>query len=115
VVLVVEDEPLIRIDLADYLASSGFDVLEAAHADEALNLLERRDDIRVLVTDVDMPGSMDGLMLAHMVADRWPPVRIVVVSGHLRVGVIDIPEGSLFFSKPYHQPDLVASMRELLT
>lgn len=113
-VLVVEDEPLIRLDLSDFLAESGFVVLEAGNADEAIELLERHTDIRLIVTDVDMPGSMDGLKLARAVADRWPPIRIIVVSGHRLVEITDIPDGSLFFAKPYDQPQLLASMHELL-
>jgi len=107
-------KPIIRIDLADFLSEAGYGVVEAADADEAVSLLERDNGIRMIITDVDMPGSMDGLMLARLVADRWPPVRIVVVSGHRVVEITDIPDGSVFFSKPFHQPQLLASMRELL-
>lgn len=114
-VLVVEDEPIVRLDLSDFLVDSGFDVLEVGNADEAIEVLERRDDIRLIVTDVDMPGSMDGLKLARAVANRWPPIRIIVVSGHRLVEITDIPDGSVFFSKPYHQPQLLASIRELLS
>lgn len=114
-VLVVDDEPLVRMDLADFLIHSGYDVIEAGDADEAIGILEGRLDIRLIITDVDMPGSMDGLKLARAVADRWPPVRIIVVSGHRLVEVTDIPDGSVFFSKPCHQPQLLASVRELLS
>lgn len=113
-VLVVEDEPLIRIDLTDYLTDCGFSVVEAGSADEAVEILESHSDIGIVVTDVDMPGSMDGLALARAVSERWPPVRIIVVSGHRVVEITDIPDGSVFFAKPYSQPQLVSSMRELL-
>lgn len=113
-VLVVEDEPLVRIDIADYLSDHGFDVIEAANADEAIALLETVPRIRLLFTDVDMPGSMDGLKLAAAVAKRWPPVRIIVTSGHRIVDIADIPDGSVFFSKPYRQDAITASIVELL-
>lgn len=114
-ILVVEDEVFIRLDLVDFLRRSGHDVLEAEDADAAIRLLESHDDIRLIITDVDMPGSMDGLKLARAVADRWPPIRIIVVSGHRLVEITDIPDGSVFFAKPYHQPQLLASMQELLS
>lgn len=113
-ILVVEDEPLVRMDLSDFLRDAGFDVLEAGNGDEAVRILELHDEVRLVVTDVDMPGSMDGLKLARAVADRWPPVRIIVVSGHRLVERGDIPDGSLFFPKPYRQAQLLASMHELL-
>lgn len=113
-ILLVEDEPLIRIDLADFLVEAGFRVFEANNADEAIALLETNGDIRVIITDVDMPGSMDGLKLAQAVAKRWPPIRIIVVSGHRQVEITDIPDGSVFFSKPFSQPGMLSSMRELL-
>lgn len=108
----MEDEPIVRMDLTDFLTNAGFHVLEAGDADDAVHLLERHKDIRLIVTDVDMPGSMDGLKLARAVADRWPPIRIIVVSGHRLVEITDIPDGSVFFAKPYR---LLAYMRELLT
>lgn len=113
-VLVVEDEPIVRMDIVDYLEDAGFEVVEAANAAEALAALERHDDIRLVFTDVDMPGTMDGLMLAAVVSDRWPPVRIIVTSGHRTVEITDIPDGSVFFSKPYQAKNVIASMNELL-
>lgn len=114
VVLVVEDEALVRMDVAEHLAEQGYEVVEAANADEAIAILERDRRIRLVFTDVDMPGSMDGLKLAAAVADRWPPVRIIVASGHRIVEITDIPDGSVFFSKPYRYGEIVASIRELL-
>lgn len=113
-VLVVEDEAIVRVDIADQLSDTGFVVLEAANADEAIVLLETNPAIRLIFTDVDMPGSMDGLRLAAAVADRWPPVRIIVTSGHRIVSVTDMPNGSVFFSKPYRSQDIVTSMQKLL-
>jgi len=111
-VLLVEDEVLVRMDIADSLAESGFDVLEAGSADEAI--LETNDAIRLIITDIDMPGSMDGLKLAAAVRDRWPPIRIIVTSGNRIVEITDLPDGSVFFAKPYQSSQLVASMHQLL-
>ncbi|QPC88835.1 response regulator (plasmid) [Mesorhizobium sp. NBSH29] len=113
-ILVVEDEFLIRMDLVDYLSVEGFEVFEAAHADEAIAILEANDQIQVMFTDVDMPGSMDGLKLSAAVRDRWPPVRIVVTSGHRAVALTDLPEGSPFYAKPYDHAAIAASLRDLL-
>jgi CheY-like chemotaxis protein len=79
--LVVEDETFVRMDVVEMLRVAGFDVLEAANADEAIGMLERSTDIRLVVTDIDMPGSMNGLKLAAAVRDRWPPVSIIATSG----------------------------------
>ena len=114
VVLVVEDEPLVRLDIADCLSDEGFDVIEAANADEAINALKANDRIRLLFTDVDMPGSMDGLKLATLASERWPPVSIIVTSGHRLVEISDIPDGSVFFAKPYSHAAIVASVREMV-
>ena len=113
-VLVVEDEILVAMDLEMTLEENGFRVLKAPNADKALELLEAHNEIQLIITDIDMPGSMDGLRLAAAVSDRWPPTRIILVSGHRMVGVADIPDGSLFFSKPYRHADILSSMRELL-
>ena len=79
-ILVVEDEALLRIDAAETLGAAGFDVLEAGDADQAILLLERNTNIRLIFTDIDMPGSMNGLRLAAAVRDRWPPIRIIATS-----------------------------------
>ncbi len=113
-VLIVEDEPLVRLDIADYLSREGFEVHEAANADDALNILEVTSDIRILFTDIDMPGSMDGLALSAAVRDRWPPVQIIVTSGHRFVDMHDLPSGSLFFAKPYRPPDVIRSMHDMI-
>ena len=102
VVLVVEDEALIRMNAAEVIEDAGYRVIEAAHADEAIRILETHDDITIIFTDIDMPvGSMDGLLLAAAVRDRWPPIRIIATSGRVEVRHGDLPVGSLFLSKPY--------------
>jgi CheY-like chemotaxis protein len=112
-VLVVEDEALIRMDMVDFLQREGFEVFEAAHAAAAIEILERTPSISVIFTDIDMPGTMDGLALAAAVRDRWPPVKIVVTSGHQTVEQSELPDGGRFFSKPYRHDAVAATFREL--
>lgn len=100
-VLVVEDEPLIRMDVVDLLEEAGFTVLDVDSGEGALAVLERHPGIGALFTDVDMPGRIDGLALAHEVSRRWPSVRIVVTSGKVNIGIGDLPSGGRFFPKPY--------------
>lgn len=100
VILVVEDELLIRMHAVEMIEHAGFEVVEAANADEAISILEARSDITVIFTDIQMPGSMDGLKLAAAVRDRWPPVKIVTTSGHVKVGAGDLPDGGRFLPKP---------------
>jgi two-component system, response regulator PdtaR len=102
VVLIVEDEFLIRMDAVDMVRAAGFDVVEAANADEAILILESRFDITVVFTDVQMPDSMDGLKLALAIRGRWPPIRIVATSGLDNLGTEDLPSGSRFLPKPYN-------------
>ena len=83
--LIVEDEFLLRMDAAEAIGAAGFEVIEAANADEAIEVLEARPDITVVFTDIQMPGSMDGLKLARAVRGRWPPIKIIATSGHLHV------------------------------
>lgn len=113
-VLVVEDEPLIRMDITDYLTDQGLMVYEAPDADAAIAILEKHPHIRVMFTDVDMPGSMDGLKLSAAVRNRWLPVKIIVTSGHRMVDIEDIPDGGVFFSKPYSNDVVLTSIRNLI-
>jgi two-component system, response regulator PdtaR len=101
VVLIVEDEFLIRTASAEAIRDAGFEVLEAADADAAIVILESRSHIRVVFTDIHMPGSMDGAKLAHAIKHRWPPVRIIATSGRVAVETLDLPAGTIFFPKPY--------------
>ena len=109
-VLIVDDEPLIRMDLADMVEESGYGVLEAADADEAIRLLEAHPAIRILVTDIEMPGSMDGLKLAAAVRERWPPVAIIVTSGRVRPGADELPSEAVFLGKPYRRVAMSAAL-----
>src|SRR5258708_22392137 len=112
VVLVVEDESLLRMNAVDMIAGAGFEVVEAANADEAIEILEARQDITVVFTDIQMPGSMDGLKLARAVSGRWPPIKIVATSGHLHVGETDLPEGGRVLPKPYNPMQVTGVLRE---
>jgi len=110
-VLVVEDEPLLRMMAMDMVEDAGFEPIEARNADEAIALLEARTDITIVFTDVDMPGSMDGLKLAAAIRDRWPPIEIVITSGHFRLDDTEIPARTVFFPKPYDHQEVVATFR----
>jgi CheY-like chemotaxis protein len=112
-VLVVEDEPLLLYDAVDMIEQAGFRTYAARNADEAVRLLESHPDIRVLFTDVDMPGSMDGLKLAHAVRDRWPPVTVMVTSGVQRIVARDLPKEGLFFSKPYPSAAIIGTLNSI--
>ena len=113
-VLIVDDEPIVRLGAARTIEDAGFDVIQAANADEAIRILENRSDIRVVFTDIHMPGSMDGLKLAHAVRNRWPPIEIIVTSGQGRVTEKDLPKGGRFFPKPYDLGEITDTLRELV-
>ncbi len=113
-VLVVEDEHLIRMDTASSLEAEGFVVHEAANAAEAIRRLELHSEIRLIFTDVNMPGTMDGVALAHYVRGRWPPVKIIVTSGYAKVRESDLPPGSLFVEKPYNPEQISDKMTALM-
>jgi CheY-like chemotaxis protein len=115
IVLLVEDEALVRMMAADVLREEGgFKVVEAANADEALTVLEATADVRALVTDVEMPGSLDDFTLARVVKQAWPQIGIVVTSGRMAPGPKDLPSGALFMPKPYRPADLLAAVRTVL-
>ena len=114
VVLVVEDEMLLRMRTVDMVEDAGFTSVEAVDADEAVAILESRSDIALLFTDIQMPGSMDGLKLAHAVHERWPPIKIILVSGQLRLTGMDIPADSRFFSKPLEASEMIVEMRSMI-
>ena len=92
-VLIVEDESLIRMGAVVLIEDAGFEVYEAGDADAAIALLEVHKEICLIFTDVDMPGSMDGLKLVHYVRGRRPPVKIIVTSGHVKVSEDSGPSG----------------------
>jgi len=113
-VLVVEDEALIRLSALNIVEDAGFVALEASNAEEAIAILEARPDIRLVFTDIDMPGSMDGLKLAHYIRDRWPPVMLMVVSGKSIVAESQLPPGARFFQKPYPHVEIADAIIRML-
>jgi two-component system, response regulator PdtaR len=110
-VLVVEDEFFCRLHAVNLVEAAGYKAIEASNADEAIAILEVRKDIRIVFTDIDMPGSMDGLKLARAIRDRWPPIELILTSGHFDVPEGSIPERGLFFSKPYRDEEVVSALR----
>ena len=114
VVLVVEDEPLLRMNAVDAIEAAGYEVLEAGSADDAIGILETRNDVRLVFTDIQIPGSMDGLKLARAVRGRWPPIKIVATSGRVNVGPADLPDGGKFVPKPYTSAQITGVLREML-
>ena len=115
VVLVVEDSTIIRMGAVDLVLSAGYEALEACDADEAIRILESRDDVDLVFTDVQMPGTMDGIKLSHYIRDRWPPVKLIVASGIAILEESSLPGGSRFFSKPYDDHTITDAMARLLS
>ena len=100
-VLVVEDEALIAWTVEDDLTDAGYNVLVAHNAVEAVKLLESHSDITTVFTDIDMPGTLNGLKLAACVSRRWPPLKIIITTGKARPDQTEMPKGSKFLPKPY--------------
>ena len=113
-ILIVDDEPLIRIGMSSLATDWGYEALEAGNADEAIATIEQNPGVRLVLTDVDMPGTMDGIRLAHFIRGRWPPIKLVVISGKMAVSASELPEGTRFFSKPYQDHKLHEAIAELL-
>ncbi len=113
VVLVVEDDPILRMHSIDIIEDAGFTVIEAHNADEAIVILEERSDIAIVFTDVEMPGTMDGLKLARAVRDRWPPVHLILASGRTSPLAHEMPSGSRFFAKPYNDAALINALHDM--
>lgn len=113
-VLIVEDEFLLRMDIAQTLEDEGFKVFEASNADEAIAILNAQSGIHLMFTDIDMPGSMDGLKLAAAVRDRWPPIKIIVTSGHRQMSDALLPIEGKFFDKPYDASRVISVMKDMV-
>lgn len=114
IVLVVEDEMVLRMRAVDIVQDAGFVAVEAVSADDALKILESRDDISLLFTDIQMPGSMDGLSLAHATHNRWPHIKIILVSGQIAVTDADKPDDSRFFPKPLEILKMVLELQDMV-
>lgn len=113
-VLVVEDEFLIRMDVVDQLQTEGFQTLEAGTGQEALHAMEGDGQVDIVFTDVDMPGNVNGIVLAHEVQEKWPSVGIIVTSGQAVISLDALPSGACFFAKPYKMKAIFATIKELL-
>jgi CheY-like chemotaxis protein len=114
VVLLVEDEPLVRTTQVDILREADFWVVEADDADEAFEILKRRQDVKVVLTDVDMPGSIDGFEFARLVAQGWPEVGVLVISGKTAPTPGDMPPNAVFAPKPVRPADLVEQLQAIM-
>jgi CheY-like chemotaxis protein len=110
----VEDESILRMAMVHLFEEAGFEVPEAANATDAIAILEARADIRLVVTDVQMPGSMDGLRLAAAIRNRWPPIELIIVSGRVHPGAAELPARAHFLSKPYTAASLLALAHQCL-
>ena len=113
-ILIVEDEALVRVIGSDALEDAGYDVLEAASSDEALRLLDANDDVRLLFTDIRMPGKLDGLQLANLVHERWPRIKILITSGDTWPSQDRIPDDGRFIAKPYKVTALCDQVDEII-
>jgi CheY-like chemotaxis protein len=114
VILVVEDEAIIRMGAVQMLEDAGFAVVEASNADDALAILELPNDIRAVFTDINMPGTLDGLRLARAVRGRWPPIHLILTSGLISPSEEEFPANGRFIRKPYRAEHVIATLRELL-
>jgi CheY-like chemotaxis protein len=114
VALIVEDDSLLRELAAELLDDAGFVALEAADAEQAIAVLEVRSDVAAIFTDINLPGLMDGLQLAHVVRERWPAIKIVIASGRVRPQRSELPPGSVFLEKPYRGAAVIAHLHDLI-
>jgi len=112
-VLIVEAEALIRMESVDIVKDAGFTAVEALNADEAVRILATRSDIRVVFVEAKISGSIDGLTLAHVIRDRWPPVHLIVTSGLMATNEEELPESAIFIPKPYSSDQIIAALWEL--
>jgi two-component sensor histidine kinase len=113
-VLIVEDEMMLRMRAVDIVEDAGFHSVEAVNADEAMSILESRSDISLLFTDIQMPGTMDGLKLAHTVHNRWPDIKIILVSGQVRPSAAERPVDSRFFGKPLGMQQMITELQTMV-
>jgi two-component system, response regulator PdtaR len=112
-ILIVEDDFLIRMHAVQVIEDAGYKVIEVANADAAIAVLEARTDIHVVFTDIEMPGTMNGLKLARFVRGRWPPIKIIATSGHVDVHIGDLPDGSVFLPKPYSANQIAVTLKTI--
>lgn len=111
-ILIVEDEAFIRFDLVDFFQDAGFEVFDAEDADVAIELMAAHPAIRIVLTDVNMPGSMDGVRLAHVIRDRYPPTMLLIASGAVKLKPGDMPVGATFVPKPFDPRAILDTIRQ---
>jgi CheY-like chemotaxis protein len=114
VILIVEDDPFLRMLTVEFVNEAGFETLEACDADQAIAILETSSKITVLFTDINMPGSMDGLKLPRVVSNRWPAMEILIASGHVLLQQADLPPNGRFLRKPYRAEAMIADLHSLV-
>lgn len=114
-ILLVEDDPMLRLGASAVLMDAGYAVLEATDADEAIALLETEPDIRLMISDIQMPGSLDGVKLAHAVRRRWPPIQVLLTSGRAIPSADELPERVHYLPKPFAEMELLAEVEQLAT
>ena len=112
-VLIVEDEPVLRLDAISMVERAGFEAVEAQSVPDAIRLLEERPDIRLVYIDLDMPRGIRGIDIAAAIRDRWPPVEIVLTAAFVTADQLDLPARAEFFAKPIVQAEVSAAMRRL--
>ena len=114
IILIVDDDPFLRMLAVEFVNEAGFETLEACDADQAIAMLESCSKIAVLFTDINMPGSMDGLKLASVVSDRWPAIEILIASARVPLRKSDLPPNSRFLRKPYRRAAMIAELHSLV-
>ncbi|MEH3046289.1 response regulator [Sphingomonas adhaesiva] len=112
-VLIVEDEPVLRIDAIDMVERAGFEAVEAMGVDDAIAILERRIDIRIVYMDLDMPRGVKGIEIAAAIRNRWPPIEIVLTAASFAAEDLDLPVRSEFYAKPIRHAEVIAAMRRM--
>lgn len=112
-VLVVEDEPILRLDAIAMVEQAGFEAVEALSSADAIRLLEERLDIRVVFMDLDMPRGRDGIEIAAAIRDRWPPIEIILTAAYFTRESVRLPERAEFYPKPIDRAEVIDAMRRL--
>ena len=113
VVLVVEDEPVLRMQAVDLVEEAGLVAVEATDATQAVTILEGRPDIRIVFSDIDMPRGLDGMKLAALIRKRWPPIELILTSDGVAPRPEEMPERGVFFSKPYQEREVIAALQRM--
>ncbi len=113
VVLIVEDQVLVRMTAHDLLSEAGFQVIEASNGDEALRILDARPDVVVVISDIEIGDGIDGLELARKIEESWPGIAVILVSGRTIPSAVELPERSVFLAKPYPLSRLVEQARTM--